>query len=138
MRNLIRHDDWGFEDLFDEIFKPVNFEKRAMSMRTDVKENENQYELDIEMPGFKKDEIEVSLHDGYLNVSAKKEQKEEHEEKGKNYIRKERSYIANRSYFVGDKVREEEISAKYDNGVLSLVVPKEKPKEITSHKIKID
>lgn len=134
----MRNDDWGFEDLFDEILKPVNYEKRAMSMRTDVKENENQYELDIDMPGFKKDEINIELHDGYLNVSAKKEQTEEHGEKEKNYIRKERSFVASRNYFVGDKVKEDEISAKYENGVLSLVIPKEKPKELTSHKIKID
>lgn len=138
MRNLIRNDEWGFEDLFDEMFKPVSYEKRAMSMRTDVKENENQYELDIDMPGFKKDEIDINLHEGYLTISAKKEQKEEHGEKDKNYIRRERSFVANRSYFVGDKVKEEEISAKYENGVLSLIVPKEKPKELTSHKIKID
>ena len=138
MRNLIRHDDWGFEDLFDEIFKPVNFEKRAMSMHTDVKENENQYELDIDMPGFKKNEIDISIENGYLNVSAKKEQTEEQEEKGKNYTRRERAFFANRRYFVGDKVKEDDISAKYENGVLSLIVPKEKPKELTAHKVKID
>lgn len=139
MRDMIKNDEWGIEDFFDDLFRPMQFEKRAMSMKTDVKEDENQYELDIDMPGFKKEEINVTLKNGYLNVSAKSEHKDEHVEKGtKNYIRRERSQIASRSYYVGDKIKEENIKAKYDNGVLSLVVPKEKPKEITTHKINID
>ena len=139
MRDLIRNDEWGLEDVFDSFFRPMQYEKRAMTMRTDVKEDENQYELDIDMPGFKKEEINVTLNNGYLNVSAKSENKVEHTEKnGKNYVRRERCQIASRNYYVGDKVKQEEITAKYENGVLSLIVPKEKPKELTSHKIKID
>ncbi len=139
MRDLIRNDDWNLEDVFNEFFGPAHLEKRNMSMKTDVKEDENQYELDIDMPGFKKEEISVTLKNGYLSVSAKNERKFEQGEKdSKNYVRRERSYVASRNYYVGDKVREEEISAKYENGVLSLIVPKEKPKEITTHKIKID
>ena len=139
MRDMIKNDEWGIEDIFDDLFRPMQFEKRAMSMKTDVKEDENQYELDIDMPGFKKEEINVTLKNGYLNVSAKNEHKDEHIEKNtKNYIRRERSQIASRSYYVGDKIKDEDIKAKYDNGVLSLVIPKEKPKEITSHKINIE
>lgn len=137
MRDLMKNDDWGLEDAFDELFRPMHAEKRAMSMRTDVKETEKAYELDIDMPGFKKDEISVTLNNGYLSVSAKRENTEEHNEH-KNYVRKERSFVASRSYYVGDQIKEEEISAKYENGVLSLLVPKEKPKELTTHKIKID
>lgn len=139
MRDMIKNDEWGFEDFFDDLFRPVQFDKRMMNMKTDVKEDENQYELDIDMPGFKKDEISVTLKNGYLSVAAKKEQKDEQAENGKkNYIRRERSYSASRSYYVGDKIKEEDIKAKYDNGVLSLVVPKQKPKELTTHKINID
>ena len=160
MRDMIdRIGEWDLGDLFDGIFEPARFERapRPMQMKTDVKEDENGYELDIELPGFEKNEIEVALKNGYLNVSAKKTEKtvsgEKHEnekegcgcenkeckcEHKKPYIRRERSFYASRSYYVGDKIREEDIKAKYENGVLSLVVPKEKPKELTSHKINID
>ena len=157
MRNIIKNDDWALGDFFDDLFAPVHFERRPMTMKTDVKEDDEAYHFDIEMPGFKKDEIDVNLKNGYLNVSAKK--KEEYENKdekcdddckcgchetghcdcnGKRYIRRERSYFASRTFYVGDKVREQDIKAKYQDGILNLVVPKEKPKEITSHKINID
>ena len=171
MRDMIdRIGEWDLGDLFDGLFEPARFERapRPMQMKTDVKEDVNGYELDIELPGFEKNEIDVSLKNGYLNVSAKKTEKtvsgekphEEHKHEKENcgcddkdceckhekcecehkkpYIRRERSFYASRSYYVGDKVRENDIKAKYENGVLSLVVPKEKPKELTSHKINID
>lgn len=178
MRDMIdRIGEWDLGDLFDGLFEPARFERipRPMQMKTDVKEDENAYELDIELPGFEKNEIDISLKNGYLNVSAKKTEKmvsgekplneHKHEKAGcgcgdekceckdehseckdehcecehkKPYIRKERSFYASRSYYVGDKIKEEDIKAKYQNGVLSLIVPKEKPKELTSHKINID
>ena len=138
MRDLMKNDEWNIEDVFDELFRPIHAGKMATSMRTDVKETESAYELDIDMPGFKKEEISVTLEHGYLNVAAKRENKEEHNEHNKNYVRKERSFVASRSYYVGDKIKEEDITAKYENGVLSLNVPKEQPKELTTHKIKID
>lgn len=138
MRDLWKNDEWDLENIFGDLFRPAQMEKRAMSMRTDIKENENSYELDIDMPGFDKNEINVTLENGYLNVSAKKEKTQEETQKDKNYIRRERYFSASRSYYVGDMVKDEDISAKYENGVLSLVVPKQKPKELESHKIKID
>jgi HSP20 family molecular chaperone IbpA len=91
------------------------------------------------MPGFKKDEISIELKDGYLSVSAKKEQTHsEGDDKKGNYIRRERMFAASRSYYVGDKVVEQDIKAKYENGVLSIVVPKEEPKKLPEHKISID
>ncbi len=157
MRDMINKEtEMELGDLFDELFRPVVFDKRAMNMRTDVKESDDAFEFDIDLPGFKKDEIDVTLKNGYLNVSAQKhtekckdetcangEKTSEGESNAdkkpeKRFVRKERFYSASRSYYVGDKIKEEDIKAKYENGVLSLVVPKNKPKEIESHKIAID
>ena len=77
MRDLWKNDEWDLEDIFGDLFRPAQMEKRAMSMRTDIKENENSYELDIDMPGFDKNEINVTLENGYLNVSAKKTKTQE-------------------------------------------------------------
>ena len=139
MKEMIAKDDlYGIADLFDDMFKPVFFFLLPMGvMKTDIKEDDKQIELDIDMPGYKKDEINITFEKGYLRVSAQKEQqKEEHDKNG--YVRRERSFACSRTYFVGDKIKEENIKAKYDNGVLSLVVPKELPKIEPQHKIKID
>ena len=137
MREMMRSDeDYGLEDLFDDLFKPA-YQKRLSPMKTDVKEDDKKFEFDIDMPGFDKNEIEVTFKEGYLNVTAKKEQKEEQTDKNKNYIRRERSMCASRSYYVGKKVMEQDISAKYENGVLNLIVPKEEPKQLPEHKIHI-
>lgn len=142
MKDITNRNDrdiFGLGDAFDELFKPVYFDKHAMNMKTDIKENEHQYELDIEMPGLEKNNINVTLENGYLNVNARKEQKQEsgNENKG-NYIRKERTCEFSRSYYVGDKIKEGDIVAKYENGVLNLIVPKEEPKELPEHKIHIN
>ncbi len=94
-------------------------------MRTDVKENEQGYEVDIELPGYKKEEVKAELKDGYLTVKAEKEicndQKDEH---GK-YVRRER-YAGNmsRSFYVGENVTQEDIRARFEDGVLTLQIPK--------------
>ena len=85
MRDLIKNDEFALGDFFEDLFAPVHFERRPMAMKTDVREDENAYHFDIEMPGFKKDEIDVNLKNGYLSVSAKKhelnEQKPENKKK---------------------------------------------------------
>lgn len=139
MKDLIEKNDFlGFADMFDDMFKPVFLERKPMGvMKTDIKENEKQIELDIDMPGYAKDQINITFEKGYLRVSAQKEEKQnEHDKNG--YVRRERSFSCSRTYFVGEKIKEEGIKAKYDNGVLSLVVPKELPKIEPQHKIKID
>ena len=90
------------------------------------------------MPGYAKDQINVTFEKGYLQVSAKKEEHHSEDDKNKGYVRRERSFACSRTYYVGDKIKEEDIKAKYENGVLSLVVPKELPKLQPEHKIKID
>ena len=110
-----------FEEAFNDWFRPA-YQHAGSVMKTDIKETEKGYELEVEMPGFDKKDISVSLEDGYLTVSAEKQEKEESGEK-KNYIHRERSFSAKRSFYVGD-VEEETVKAKYENGVLTLIVPK--------------
>lgn len=119
-------------DAFDDFFKPAFYDDMR-DMRTDIRETEDGYRLDIEMPGFSKDQINVSLQDGYLTVSGEK-----HAEKGEKYLRKEISESFRRSYYIGTEVPEESVRAKYENGILSLTVPKSQPKQVASHSINIE
>ena len=131
------------ENLFDEFFNdnfgmfPVwdgsnaLYGKHAKNlMKTDVRETEDTYEVDIDLPGFKKDEINVDLKDGYLTVSAAKGlDKDENDKKGR-YIRQERyAGACSRSFYVGD-VEPEDVSAKYEDGILKLSMPKQAKKEL--------
>ncbi len=133
-------DNDGILDVFDNFFKPMFYDEHLDSMRTDIKETDTAYELEIEMPGFGKNEIKVSLENGYLTVSAEKSRKEpaEGEQNTARYIRKECSVSCQRSYYVGDDVEQENVRAKYENGILTLVVPKVQPKKIAPHTIEIE
>ena len=131
-----------FDDAFGGFFKPLFYEEKHHSMKTDIKETENSYVLDIEVPGFDKKDVNVSLENGYLTVSAQKKTCEggENDEKNKKkekYIRRERSCSVSRSYYVGD-IDKEAVKAKYENGVLTIDIPKEKPALPESHNIVID
>ncbi len=128
-----------FDNAFDDFFAPAFFGRpfggvRNDLMRTDVKETDKEYQLSVDMPGYDKKDISVSLDNGYVTISAKREEKED----DKNYIRRERSYSCSRSYYVGDDVKQEDIKAKYESGTLHLTVPKTAPKEITSKNIEIE
>ena len=119
-------DDWmNTFDIFSRGQNPL-FGKRAKNiMKTDVRETEKSYELDIDLPGFKKDEISAVLEDGYLTVSASKGLDKDEKDKKGNYIRKERYAGAmSRSFFVGNGVTEDEVKAKYEDGILRLSIPK--------------
>ena len=101
-------------------------------MKTDVHEHEDHYEVDIDLPGFRKEEIRLELDNGYLTVSAAKEH--EQENKGK-AIRKERySGSMQRSFYVGDQITEEEVKAKYEHGVLRLEIPKKEAPKLPEKK----
>ena len=89
-------------------------------MRTDIRETENSYEVAVDLAGFDKKDINVKLENGYVTISAKREEKHEN----KRYLRRERSTSCSRSYYFGDKVNESDIKAKYENGVLKLNLPK--------------
>lgn len=119
-----------FDDFFTETAPAAAKRHNAIRhipevMKTDIKENEKDYELSVELPGYKKEDVNAELKDGYLIINATNEKNdEEKDEKG--YIRKERYYGSfTRSFYVGKDVKEEDIKAKFENGVLILDVPKE-------------
>lgn len=121
-------------DLFDDMFRDPFFKGENKIMKTDIKENENDYNIDIDLPGFDKEDIKIDIENGYLNVSAKKESNNEEKEDGR-YVRRER-YLGecSRSFYVGDSLTEEDIKATFKNGTLSLVVPKDDKKKIEEKK----
>ena len=134
------------EDLFDDFWgfptsELANIDKQLYGkhaqnlMKTDVHEHDTGYEIDIDLPGFKKDEIQLSLENGYLLVEASKGlDKDEKDKKGK-LIRQERYAGAmQRSFYVGEEVTEEDIKAKYEDGVLKLSVPKKETPKVPEKK----
>lgn len=119
-------------DFFDDKFwVPVNYETnnvKEYGMSADVKEYDDRFELDLELPGYKKEDIKAELKEGYLNVSAEhSEEKEEKDEIGK-YIRKER-YTGStmRRFYVGKDITKEDIRANFENGILKIDIPKKEP-----------
>ena len=104
-------------------------------MKTDIREHDAGYELDIDLPGFKKDEISVELENGYLTISATKGlDKDEQDKKGK-YIRRERCAGAmQRSFYVGDDITDEDIKAKFEDGILRLSIPKKDQQVVETKK----
>ena len=130
------------ENLFNDDWMDFGFPDKALYgkhannvMKTDVKETDTGYEVDIDLPGFKKDEINAQLDNGYLTISAAKGlDKDEKDKKGK-YIRKERYAGAmSRSFYVGEGVTQEDIKAKYEDGILRLSVPKKEAKAVENKK----
>ncbi|MDY0316978.1 MAG: Hsp20 family protein [Candidatus Izemoplasmatales bacterium] len=112
-----------FDDFFDDFFQPATRNVNA-SMKTDILELEKGYELQIDVPGFDKEDIRISLENGYLTVEAKKEKEEE--KKDAHYVKRERFLgTCARSFFVGEEIAEEDIKAEYDKGTLKVFVPKE-------------
>ena len=134
--------DFPFDDKWEkrmnkEFFgrkNPLYGKNAARLMKTDVRETDSAYELDVDLPGFKKDEIQVELEDGYLTISAEKGLDKEEEKKGK-YIRRERySGSCRRSFHIGDNLKEEDIRASFENGMLKLVFPKEEQRKAVEEK----
>ena len=120
---------------FDDVEKKLYGKNAAHVMKTDVREHDNGYEVDIDLPGFKKDEISLELEKGYLTVSAAKGlDKDEKSEQGR-LIRSERySGAMRRSFYVGEHLTEEDIKAKFEDGVLKLVLPKKEAKKLPEKK----
>ena len=128
------NDDW-MDFGFPEVDKALYGKHANNVMKTDVKETDTGYEVDIDLPGFKKDEINAQLDNGYLTISAAKGlDKDEKDKKGK-YIRKERYAGAmSRSFYVGDALTQEDIKAKYESGILRLSIPKKEAKQVEATK----
>lgn len=132
------------ESLFDDMFdfdKEMNRMNRALygkhsrnMMKTDVRETENSYELDIDLPGFKKDEINVQLDNGYLSISAAKGLDKDEEKKNSKYIRRERYAGAmSRTFYVGDNLTQQDIKAKFEDGILKISVPKKDVQQVSQN-----
>ena len=128
------NDDW-MNFGFPEVDKALYGKHAAHEMKTDVRETDSGYEVDIDLPGFKKDEIDVQLDNGYLSISAAKGLDKEEKDKEGKYIRKERyAGSMSRSFYVGDAITEDDIKAKYESGILRLSIPKKEAKQVESTK----
>ncbi len=137
-----------FDDLFNDAFnrslfnvdKTLYGKNAGRIMKTDVHETEDHYELDVDLPGFKKEEISIELKEGYLTISAAKGvDKDEEDKKSRRVIRQER-YVGScqRTFYVGD-VKAEDVKCKYEAGVLSVIVPKRDVKKVEGpHTIAIE
>ena len=120
---------------FPEVDKALYGKHAAHEMKTDVRETDSGYEVDIDLPGFKKDEIDVQLDNGYLSISAAKGLDKEEKDKEGKYIRKERyAGSCQRSFYVGDAITEDDIKAKYESGILRLSIPKKEAKQVETTK----
>ena len=127
-----------YDDFENEFFgrkNPLYGKHSKNMMKTDIRETDHSYELDIDLPGFKKEDIDVTLENGYLTISTSKGiDKDEKDSDGK-YIRRERySGSMSRSFYVGEGITHEDIKAKYEDGILKLSMPKDLDKQIENKK----
>ena len=137
-----------FDDLFDDFpFRSLENVDRKLygkhagrEMLTDVKEHEDHYEVEIDLPGFKKEEITIELNEGYLTITASKGLDEDEKSKQGKIVRQERyAGVMQRSYYVGEQLTTEDIKAKYEDGVLKLEIPKKEEKKLPEkHTIMIE
>ena len=124
---------WPDESEFFGKKNPLYGKHAKNLMKTDVRETEDAYEVDIDLPGFKKDEVKVALKDGSLTVSAAKGLDEDDEDKKGHYIRRERyAGACERSFYVGEEVTQEDIKGEYKHGILKLFVPKKEAKPVSN------
>ena len=121
-----------FDNMFDDFFKDPFFTRNnsVKVMKTDIQEKDDKYILDMDLPGYDKEDIKAQLKDGYLTISAQKNTSNDEKDEEGNYIRRER-YCGkcSRSFYVGDSIKEEDIKASFNNGILELTFPKEVPQK---------
>ena len=125
-------------DLFDRMFLDDPFfsgERESKLMKTDINEKKDKYIIEMDLPGYEKENISLEINDGYLMISAKTNQNKDEKEEGK-YVRKERFVgECSRSFYVGENIKEEDIKASFKNGILKIEVPKkEERKELPEKK----
>ena len=121
-----------FDDFDKSLFRtrPAVRTERANLMRTDIKETDHSFELDVELPGYKKEDLELELNGGYLNITAAKDTTNEEKDTEGRVIRRERyTGSMKRSFYVGEELTEEDIKARFEDGILKLSVPKKEPEE---------
>lgn len=126
--------------LFDDLFRDDFFDKKIPTlMKTDIKEMKDKYQLEVDLPGYKKENINIELEEGYLKISAKVDNKKDESDEESNYIHKERYYgECTRSFYVGEDIKEEEISAEFNNGILKIDIPKKEEEETAPEKKQIE
>ena len=131
-------DDWmgfPFRSLESDVDRRLYGKNVQRLMKTDLKENDSGYELSVDLPGFKKDQIQLQLNHGYLTVSAAKGVEEESKDNKGRVVHQERyTGSMSRSYYVGENLEEEDIKARFENGVLTLEFPKEEQKKLPERK----
>lgn len=128
-----------FDDFMDAFSKPLmqveSYIDQATAMKTDVKEYDDRYEFDIELPGIAKEDVKAEFSEGYLTVSATRESKEEEQDAAGKYLCRERSYgTTSRRFYIGKEVKKEDIKAAFENGVLKLNIPKVPQEELDQNK----
>ena len=129
-------DPWFDDKEFKDIQKKLYGHRAKNVMSTDVKEVENGYELEMDLPGFKKDEIKASVENGYLTISAARGlDEDEKDKKSGKYIRRERyAGACERSFYVGEGISQDDIKASFQHGILKLFIPKEPEKSVEEKK----
>ena len=127
---------YDFDKSMKNTEKKLYGKKASRIMKTDIKEKKDSYELEVDLPGFTKDEINASIEDGYLTISAAKGlDKDEKEKDSGKYIRKERyAGACQRSFYVGEGVKQEDVKAEFKHGILKLTVPKKEPEKEVEEK----
>lgn len=122
------------DDIFDGDFFDLKYSKNEV-MKTDIKEHKDSFELITDLPGYKKENIKISVDDGYLTISAKTNAEEEKNENHGRVVRKERYYgECQRSFYVGDQIEDGDIKASFNNGILNIHIPKKDPQKLESKK----
>ena len=131
MKLVPRNNNLGFslfDNMFDDMFRDPFFtnSNNTKLMKTDIQEKDNNYILDMDLTGYEKEDIKAQLKDGYLTITAQKNTSNDDKDEEGNYIRRER-YCGkcSRSFYVGDSIKEEDIKANFNNGILELTFPKE-------------
>lgn len=125
---LMRHNDL-FEDMFDNMFKAPVMSPNAL-MKTDVHEKDGKYILDVEIPGYKKEDVQISLYNGTLSITASKNNNTEEKDDSGRVIRQERySGTCSRSFYVGEGIKDTDVHATFTDGILKIEIPTEQKKE---------
>ena len=113
------------DDFMDDFTPMTKYDRPAPMMHTDVKEFDDHYEMGLELPGYKKEDIKADLKDGYLTISAEHTENNDEKDKNGKYIRRERyTGQCTRTFYVGEDIRQEDIKAGFENGVLKVSIPK--------------
>ncbi len=127
--------DFPFEKEFFGHHNPLYGKHAKNIMKTDIKETDTTYEMDIDLPGFKKDDVSAKLENGYLTITASKGVDKDEKNDNGVYIRRERySGECSRTFYIGESIKEEDIKAKFEDGILKVTVPKVDPKKVEGRK----